>query len=462
MPRKKESVEIEDSNYIVHSKEKALKKSIVEGSFCSAYQGMSHSYITPFALALGSSSLQVGFLSSFAGLFSPIGQLFGSKLMEKYSRKSIILRMSTIQILLWIPIISLIWLHSNNLFLNYLPLLLIVFYSMLFFAFGLKNPSFFSWMGDLVDPKKRGKYFSKRNKINQSVGLVSFLLGAFVLDYFKTKGFVLIGFAIIFSLAIFFKFISKEIMKGIFSPKLKLNKGYYFSFKDFIKRYDNFGKFSFYQAFLFFSLMISSPFFAVYMLKYLNFNYVTFTVISLSPVIFFILFSPIVGKFSDKFGNVKLLYLAGFLFPIVPLLWIFIESPLYLILFPSLISGLANAAFILAINDFTYDAVSVQRRGLCVAYTSLLTGIGIFLGSIIGGLIIEYLPINFMKPILFSFLVSSLLILMVSLFFLPQLKEVRKTEEVPLSADLSHPFKTIHSDVVWFKNFLHDGKKSKV
>jgi MFS family permease len=198
------------------------------------------------------------------------------------------------------------------------------------------------------------------------------------------------------------------------------------------------------------------------MLKYLNFNYVTFTVISLSPVIFFILFSPIVGKFSDKFGNVKLLYLAGFLFPIVPLLWIFIESPLYLILFPSLISGLANAAFILAINDFTYDAVSVQRRGLCVAYTSLLTGIGIFLGSIIGGLIIEYLPINFMEPILFSFLVSSLLILMVSLFFLPQLKEVRKTEEISLSADLSHPFKTIHSDIVWFKNFLHNGKKSKV
>ena len=154
--------------------------------------------------------------------------------------------------------------------------------------------------------------------------------------------------------------------------------------------------------------------------------------------------------------------MAGFLFPIVPLLWIFIESPLYLILFPSLISGLANAAFILAINDFTYDAVSVQRRGLCVAYTSLLTGIGIFLGSIIGGLIIEYLPINFMEPILFSFLVSSLLILMVSLFFLPQLKEVRKTEEISLSADLSHPFKTIHSDIVWFKNFLHNGKKSKV
>ena len=71
-------------------KEKTMSLSIKEGSFASVAGGFGEGYITPYALSLNANNLQVGLLSSFVGLISPLAQVFGSKLMETYSRKRII------------------------------------------------------------------------------------------------------------------------------------------------------------------------------------------------------------------------------------------------------------------------------------------------------------------------------------------------------------------------------------
>jgi len=61
----------------------------------------------------------------------------------------------------------------------------------------------------------------------------------------------------------------------------------------------------------------------------------------------------------------------------------------------------------LAASNFIYDSVSVQRRGICVAYYNILIGIGVFIGAGIGGLLAENLTINFMNSLLFIFLISG-------------------------------------------------------
>ena len=455
MVKRRDEIVVEESQYLIHSKQHARRKFVAEGSATSISRNLGPSYITPFALAIGANSAQIGFLSSFAGLFSPLGQLFGSKMMEKQTRRTIVARSLSIQILFWLPIISLSYFSWKGIGSQYLPYFLIAFFSIFIFAQGMKHPAWFSWIGDLVPEKERGKYFSKRNRTNGILGLTAFFIAAFLLDYFKTRGLALLGFSIIFVMSLFFREASHNFLRKIFSPKFKLKKGYYFSFWSFLKTYDNYGKFAVFQAAFYFSVMISAPFFAVYMLENLEFSYVTFTTVSMSSMVFYLLFVPLAGKFSDRYGNLKLFYVAGFLFPIVPLLWIFLKTPFFLILFPGVISGIANSAFIMSVTNFTYDSVSPQRRGLCVAYSSLLTGIGIFLGSVLGGLLIQYSNITFMEPIFFVFLLSSILIFISSLIFLPHIKEIKKTEKMKgFSVDVQHPFKTVQSDVVWFKNFF--------
>jgi MFS family permease len=154
----------------------------------------------------------------------------------------------------------------------------------------------------------------------------------------------------------------------------------------------------------------------------------------------------------------KLIYIAAIAFPITPLFWLFLKDPIFLILLPGFTAGLGNAALSIGTTNFTYDAVSPQKRGICVAYMSVLSGIGIFFGSILGGLMIQYLSISFMNTTLFVFALAAVLRSAVLIFFLPQIKEEygKNPKLRGLSWDVSHPFKTVHSDIIWFKKLTRD------
>jgi len=443
------------SQKTIHKKQKALERSIQEGIGSSISLGLGANYITPFALALKSNAFQIGILSSFSGLISPLSQIFGAKLMKNYPRKKIVLFSVLLQALTWIPIALLSYLAWKEIVPLALPYLLIVLYSVLVAFGGIAFPPWFSWMGDLVPEKDRGRYFSIRNRATEAAGITIALIASFFLDYIKTKGLALLGFSILFLLAFTFRFISFIIFKKQYSPKLKLKRGDYFSLVAFLKRFDNFGKFAVFSAIFYFSLMIASPFFSVYMLEDLKFSYTSFIIVSMSASIYYLLFSLIIGKFSDKFGNKKLLLFGGLLFAINPLFWLFIKNPYLLVGIPQLVSGLANAALIIGYNNFTYDSVSQHKRGICVAYFNLLLGIGTFVGSILGGAIIKYVPITFMKPVFFVFVISAILRFLSTILFIPRLKESRKVKTIPLMhISVTHPFKTIHAEIGWFRTIF--------
>ncbi len=410
-------------------KEKARKISIQEGSFTSVQSGLGDYYITPFAVAVNSSNFQIGLLSSISTLLGPLSQLFGSKKIEKFSRKKIVRFSILIQALMWIPLIILCYLYYKNIIAGIIPLLLIVFFSFYVFFGNFASPAWFSWMGDIVDDNHRGRYFSKRNIITGIIVLASSLLGAFVLDFFKNNNLTMLGFGIFFFIAMISRLISRRIFQKQYEPHLKLSKNYYFSFWDFLEkgRATNFGKFTIYRALIALSVMIAGPFFAVYMLKTLNFNYLVFMLVTVSETAFALILMPFWGKFSDKFGNYKLLYFTGILISIFPLLWLFSDSPIYLIFIPQLIGGIAWAGFNLATGNFIYDLVSPEKRGIAVSYFNLLLGIGGFVGGIIGALLVKYISVSFMNLFLFIFLISGIARILINLIMLPQIKEIRKT-----------------------------------
>ncbi len=434
------------------AKQKALKRSINEGAAASFSLSLIGSFTIPFALLLKANPFQIGLLNSLSGLASPISQLFGSKLMERHSRKKIVMAFVLLQALTFLPIAGLSFLAWKGVLPLALPYLLIALFTLSVSFGGFAFPAWFSWMGDLVPPQHKGKYFSIRTRAADSVGLAAVLISSFVLDAFKTKGLALFGFSVIFFTAFIFRTISYAYFKKQYSPPLKLKKDYYFSFWSFLKRFDNFGKYAVYSFFFYFSMSLASPFFAVYMLQDLQFSYVTFTLVSISGGVFYLLLMPLAGKFSDKFGNVKLFYIGTFAFAITPILWVLLKSPLSLIFIPQLIAGIGNAALIISFTNFTYDSVSQQKRGICAAYTNLLVGLGIFLGSIIGGAIIKFAPINFMNPILFVFIISAALRFLSGAIFIPFIKDERKIKKLPpIQLNIAHPLRSVQGEVHWFK-----------
>lgn len=441
---------------IEQRRQKALAVSIKEGSASSVASGIAETYITPLALALKATPLHIGFLSALANLIAPLTQLFGDKLMESHSRKTIVRKFVFLQALMFLPLAALSYLFWKNVAVAQLPLLLILLYTALAGLGGIAFPAWFSWMGDLVPAEQRGRYFGKRQRITGAVGLIAILVLGFVLDALKTKGLLLIGFSILFFIAFLARISAFFLFKKQYTPQFKLNKRDYFSIWAFLKRHDNFGKFAIGHAFFNLTLMIASPFFSVYMLKNLGLenNYALFTIINMSSTIFFLIFTPLVGKFADRYGNKKLFSLACILFSINPLLWMLTINP-YLLIPIQIVAGFANAGLVLAVNNFTYDAVSPQKRALCITYTNILAGVGVFIGSLLGGFIIKSFHPAGMNPLLFVFLISSFGRLLITFFLIPQIKEERHVK--PLHnphLSLFHPFKSLNSEVHWLKRLF--------
>jgi MFS family permease len=447
--------DVKEKNPIIKKeKEKVLESSIKEGAFASISFNTGPAYITPFALAINSSPFQIGLLSSIVGIASPIAQLFGNEMIKRKSRKKVFLNFTLLEALAWLPLIAVIYMFKNNILPEYLPYFLILNYTLIGIFLGAGAPAWFSWMGDIVPENSRGKYFSQRNKITSIFGLVSLLTVGYILDLTKTKGYVLIGFTIIFAISCIARLISHCIIKKQFNPYLKFDKKTDFTFIDFMKRYDNFGRFSMYRTMLFFSRMIAIPFFTVYMLKNLQFSYLTFTLVTISGTLFYIIFTPLMGRFSDRYGNLKLMQLATILWIITPIFWMIFENPIALIFIPQLIGGIAMAADTIGTNNFIYDSVSPKHRGNCVSYLGLLNGIGIFLGSLVGGLIMKYNPSMF-EPIMVVFFASALFRFITAIAFLPKIKEWKRFEKLPkMHFSIKHPLETLNSEISWIKKIV--------
>jgi len=405
--------------------------SVKEGSFAGVSITTRVNYITPFAIAINASNFIIALLTSFAGFLGPLSQWQSSKLIEKYSRKKIATIAVFFEALMWIPLIIIAFLFYKGVLTSALPLLLLIFFAIYIIITGISFPAWFSWIGDVVDKEYRGRWFAKRNYIIGIITLIFTILSAFFLDFFKKNNWTMFGFMILFSIAGISRLISCYYLKKSYEPKLELKKGDYFSLWQFIKKApkNNFGRFTIFISLMQLAMYIAGPFFAVYMLRNLGFNYVEYIAIITSQTLFSLIAIRPWGKFADRYGNYEVIKITSILIPFYPLLWLISKNLFVLILGPALIGGIVFAGFNLSATNFIFDSVRPEKRGLAVSYYNVLAGTGIFIGAGIGAILVKSLTISFMDKIPFIFLISAFVRMSVSLIMIPLLKEIRKTEK---------------------------------
>jgi MFS family permease len=420
-------------------KEKTKKLSIKEVTATSVMDGAGSRYITPYALAIGANNTQISLLTSLPSLLGNLLQLWTPKAIEKYSRKKIIALGVFLQALMWLPMLGVgYFFFYRGVDHGISASLMIIFYT-LFVIFGaFLSPAWNSLMKDIVT-KDRGQYFGKRNRRAGIISILVFLICGFVLHYFQGISNLFIGFLILFSVAFISRLTSGYLITKHYEPELKLEKGYYFSFWQFIKKIpqSNFGKFSVFISLVMFATAIASPFFSVYMLRDLKFSYLAWALVCVSGSISAFLFMPVWGKIADKFGNLKVMRVTGAFIPLIPLLWlptvllikISLITVIIYILVEEFVSNLIWAGFNLCYANFIYDAVTRQKVALCIAYFNVLNGIGVFIGASLGALVASS---NFslfgFSSLLSVFLISGIVRFIVYVIMIPKIKEVREVQ----------------------------------
>ncbi len=417
-------------------KKKSLKYSIYEGSSFSLMDGFGSRYLTPYAVSMNLSNTFISLLSTIPNFIGSLLQMKGLRIIEKRSRKKIVISGVLFQAFMWLPLIGVgaayFFLNLNILISS---ILLVLIYTLLVAGGSFSGPAWSSWMRDLI-PKDAVSYFGKRNSAVGVVSLASLLLAGAILSVFnEDKSFF--GFAILFFIAFLGRSLSGYLFTKHYEPKLEIKEGYYFSFFDFFKKMpkNNFGRFTIFSSLVTFATAIASPFFAVYMLRELGFSYFEFTLIIISSIFANFIFQPFWGKFADKFGNINVIKLCGFFIFLVPLLWfvsplIFIQSKSFLILYLFLVeffSGFVWAGFDLSTGTFAYYAVTKERLPLCSTYMNVLISIGSFFGALLGGIISSSPGLIFgISAFLFIFLLSAIMRFIVIQSLVSKLKETKK------------------------------------
>lgn len=420
----------QESKRMKNLKHQSRRQSIKEGIFAASSFSLGDRFISPFIIALNASNSLVAMISSITGFLGPLSQLFGSKTIRKNSRKKIITKSVLFESLMWIPLVITAILFSIGIIVNILPLAALISFSFLTIFRNFSYPAWFSWMGSIVDDDYRGRWFSKRRLIKGIIAIILAITASFILDYLKKQNLTMLGFIILFTLAFIFRLFSIKAFKKQYEPRLHLKKGDYLSFKYFIKQLPktNFGKFTIFRALLAFSISVTSSLVAIYLLRYLNFRYSIYMLITIAGTFFSLMFLEIWGKIADKYGNFKVILLTTIIIPIVPLLWILSENPIYLIIIPSAIGGVVWSGFILASGNFVYDSVEPKKRGLVISYFNIIVGIGILLGAGLGALLIKYITSNIIEPLFAIFIFGSILRMIVVSIFIPKFKETRKSK----------------------------------
>ncbi len=408
-------------------KQRSLKYSVVDGSFYAMMAGFGESFFSAFAIFLNANAGQLALLGSVPQMIGSFSQLLTRRCVKLFgSKKRFVVTFATAQALMHLVVLCAYLFKAIS-----VPFLICAV--SLYYLCGLIiSPAWNAWMGDLVDEKMRGTYFGRRNFACGFASFFALLTAGYLLQsYTDTPGEKFLGFVFLFVIAVCARLVSAYFLAQQYEPKTIVHDRNQFPLRDFVHalRTTNLGTFLAFMWLFNFGVYLSSPFFAPYMLGQLGLSYIQYTMINAAAIIAKLLFMPIWGKASDRFGTRKLMLLSACLVVLVPFSWLFGSSVIYLIII-QLYSGFAWAGLELTSFNFLFDATSPKQRSSVIAYYNVINGIMLFCGALIGGWLVTIGLIPGWSIYFGVFLASGVFRLIACTFFLSRVKEVRQFEAV--------------------------------
>jgi MFS family permease len=403
---------------------KNLRYSFINGIFSSGMSGFSYEFLTPFLLLLGGTVKQIGALNAIPNLLGALAQFKGVDIITKIkSRKKTVVFFVCFEGIILLAVALSAYAKGLS------PHLFILFIALYSICSAVVRPAWDSWISELVPPKNRASFFGRRSRVYGFVTMAATFMGGLILQKMELVS-PFYGFAILFGIAFLLRMLGWFFLCKIYEPPLKHEKESQFTFYQFIARIkqSNFAKFVVFVALFSFSVSLASPFFAVFMIRDLQFSYLFYSIMLISSALARHLAITRWGIQADIIGNLKIIKFTALFIGIIPFLWIINRSP-YFLLFAQMAAGFLWAGFYLCASNFIYDAVIPEKRARCIAYFCVLNGMALAAGAFLGGLILKYLPPLFNYSILTLFAISGIMRFLVFFIMKDKMQEVKQVQK---------------------------------
>ena len=408
-----------------------LRRSQQEAVASSAMSATSDNFFNAFALFLGASLLQMGWVSGLPQLFGAFSQLLSVWIASYYRRRHFIVLVASAQTLVVVGLAALAALSGSDSVWVFITL------AMLYqCGLNLIQPHWRAWMGSLVPPRRRGTFFAARTRLSMLASLAVFLLGGGILSVTTHIGMTWLGFSLLFGAAAIGRLVSAKLLWHMHDPDphhprvpglfTRTVRQYREAMKD-----RTFRQYSLFIASMNAMVAISAPFFAVYMLQNLQFTYFEYVLTNVVSVATQFVTLGYWGRFSDRYGNRLVIRVTSCLLPFLPLLWVFSSDFIYILAIQA-ISGFCWAGFSLSTANYLYDIRPFRTDfASYAALQSSLSAAFVFVGALTGGIIAAQADVHISslnwhwlsEAVFVVFISSSLLRALVTLWFVPRLIE---------------------------------------
>lgn len=416
--------------------EQSRRYGIRDGACQAIMQGGGENYLSAFALLLHATPLQIGLLSALPQLVGTWSQLLSVKALNRVQhRKTIMLAGATGQALSWLPLLVLPLLSPT-----YGPWILIAC-AVAYFGMGhFAVPAWNSLITDLVSPNERGAYFARRTKVMTVLSFSALCAAGLVLHGAESHERAWVGFALIFLAASTARFLSTRYLSRMDESAAPATREAEFRLLEFLRheRSVNYKRFLWFSGLMHVCVLISGPYFVIYLLRDLHFSYSMYASWLAAGVLGQFLTLKPWGRLGDRFGNKKLLVATGLMVPFLPMLYLVSTNFVYL-LCVNFLGGTIWAGLALGLQNYVFDAVHAEDRAKGIAVWNTINAMGWFVGAMLGSWLATVVPadltlagveLHLASNLQAVFFISGMLRLIVSLGLLRTFHEARPVEPI--------------------------------
>lgn len=358
-----------------------LRLILGEGAAHSVMVGMGESYLPAFVLAMGMGQVAAGLIATIPLLAGAVLQLISPVAVRALgSHRRWVVICASVQAASFLPL-------AVGAVVGSLAVVPAFAFAAVYWAAGLGTSTAWStWVATLVPARMRARYFSRRTRLNQIATLAGFVVAGFSLQWGASAGRVLVVFAMLFVLACVCRAVSTTLLASQSEPQPLPNGHRAIPPAEFVRRFraSGDGRLLVYLLSVQAAAQIAGPYFTPYMLRSLEFSYVSYVALISVSYVGKAVALPALGRVAVRWGTRKLLWLGGVGIVPISALWLISNSFAFLV-FVQLAAGVAWAAYELAMFLLLIESIPAQERTGMLTNFNFANALATVGGSLVGG-----------------------------------------------------------------------------